>query len=617
MPTGGSSGFPITSRRAVSASGWKMPGIGPSAGTVSGVIPSPSGNVDCGKVECIGGRAELEGKSGVKLRDLHKHFVDDVTYPCSCGRTMRRVSEVLDCWFESGAMPYAQNHYPYEKREHFEAHFPADFISEGLDQTRGWFYTLVILGAALFDKPAFMNVVVNGLVLAEDGKKMSKSERNYSDPADVMENFGADALRLFLMNSAVVRGEDLKYSDQGVKSVLREILIPLWNSYSFFVTYANIDGIRPLGSPKNPENPLDRWILSEMTQMIQDFTEALDHYELQKAIQPILNFIDNLNNWYIRRSRRRFWRSENDLDKEQAYETLHTVLMTLVHAAAPIVPFISEEIYQNLRGKGSPESVHLADFPEANPALRDEELERKMRVTQQAVLHGPGPPISPLPENPPALKALHLVTRDEREKRILREMEEIIREELNVKEVHLRENEEDLVEYKAKANFKVLGRRLGKDMKAAAARIEELSPREIQSILEGNTLYVDLPHLQLELSSESVLVQRFEKENLKVLNEGALTVALDPEITGELKQEGLVRDILRSVQNLRKDRDLDVTDRIRLFLNAGDEVREAVEAFKEYLTSETLAESLEWTVRDDQVTTDCGDERVQIALEKV
>ena len=579
--------------------------------------PIPIWKCGCGNSECIGSREDLKEKAGVLLEDIHKHFVDDVTYPCSCGGTMKRVTEVLDCWFESGAMPYAQNHYPYENREHFEAHFPADFISEGLDQTRGWFYTLVILGAALFDKPAFMNVVVNGLVLAEDGKKMSKSERNYSDPAEVMEEFGADALRLFLMNSAVVRAEDLRYSDEGVKEVLKGILIPLWNSYSFFVTYANIDEVRPTEAPKNPENPLDRWILSEMTLLVQNFTEALDRYELQKAIQPIVTFIDNLNNWYIRRSRRRFWRSENDMDKKQAYQTLYAVLMTLVHTAAPIVPFISEEIYQNLRGEGSPGSVHLADFPEANPALRNEELERKMKIAQQTVSMGRAlRALHSLKIRQP-LKALHLVTRDEREKRILREMEEIVREELNVKEILFRENEEDLVEYRAKANFKVLGRRLGKDMKAAATRIEGLSPREIQSILEGNTLYVDLPGRQLELSEESILVQRLEKENLKVLNEGALTIALDPEITEELRQEGLVRDILRSVQNLRKEKGLEVTDRIRLFLRGSAEVRKAVEAFEEYLTSETLAESLEWGDGEDYVIADCGDEKIQLAMKAI
>ena len=268
---------------------------------------------ECGKQECIGSRAELKVKSGVDVEDLHKHYVDDITYQCSCGKgTMKRIPEVLDCWFESGSMPYAQVHYPFENKEWFEKNFPAKFICEGLDQTRGWFYTLTILAASLFDSPAFENVVVNGLVLAADGKKMSKSLRNFTDPMEVINNFGADALRLFLMNSAVVRAEGLKYSDDGVKDVLKSIIIPLWNSYSFFVTYANIDEAKPSEAPVNPENPLDRWILSESSHLVEAVTEQLDAYDIQKAIEPIINFIDLLNNWYIRRSRRRFWKSEND-----------------------------------------------------------------------------------------------------------------------------------------------------------------------------------------------------------------------------------------------------------------------------------------------------------------
>ncbi len=570
----------------------------------------------CKHIECIGSRDELKEKSGTLLDDIHKHYVDEVTYSCNCGGTMRRVPEVLDCWFESGSMPYAQNHYPFENKAHFEANFPSDFISEGLDQTRGWFYTMTILAAALFDKPAFKNVVVNGLVLAEDGKKMSKSERNYSDPTDVINKFGADALRLFLMNSAVVRAEDLKYSDDGVKDVLKGILIPLWNSYSFFITYANIDNVTPTEAPVDPENPLDRWILSELEGLIEDVTSSLDKYELQKAISPIVGFIDNLNNWYIRRSRRRFWRSENDLDKEQAYQTLYTVLMRLVHIAAPIVPFITEEIYSNLRSDDSIESVHLADFPIPEQERRDTDLEKKMRVTMKTVSMGRAlRAVHSLKTRQP-LKAIHLVTMDEQEKRILREMEEIIREELNVKEVLFRENEEELVEYKAKANYKVLGKKLGKNMKAAAVRIEELTPGEIQSILEGNTLYIDLAGLQIELTEDSVLVQRLEKENLKVLNEDSLTVALDPEITEELKQEGLIRDIIRSVQSLRKETGLDVTDRINLTVHGNEMVKVAVDLFREHITSETLALTLEWETVTGAQDIECGDEKAAIYLVK-
>jgi len=576
---------------------------------------------ECEQRECIGSKAELKEKSGVEVEDLHKHFVDDITWSCACGKgTMKRIPEVLDCWFESGSMPYAQVHYPFENKEWFEANFPAKFICEGLDQTRGWFYTLTILAASLFDSPAFENVVVNGLVLAEDGKKMSKSLRNFTDPAEVINNFGADALRLFLMNSAVVRGEGLKYSDEGVKEVLKSIIIPLWNSYSFFVTYANIDKEAPSAPPVSPENPLDQWILSETLHMVQDVTAQLDAYDIQKAIEPILTFIDFLNNWYIRRSRRRFWKSENDGDKLQAYGTLWYALITLVKVASPFIPFVTEEIYRNLKSEGMPESVHLCDYPLAREEERDLILERKMALTQQAVSMGRAlRAVHNLKTRQP-LKAMHIVTRNGEEKKILREMEDIIAEELNVKEVHFRENEEDLVEYSVKANFRVLGKELGKDMKAAASRIAELSSSEILSLLEGAVLNVEFEgsdHSSIDITADSVVIQRSEKENLKVLNEGDLTIALDPEVTEELQLEGMIRDIVRSIQNLRKESGLEVTDRINLFISGSDTVKKAVENFEDHLLQETLGNSWTWENRSGAFEGSCGDdEPCFIALEK-
>lgn len=577
----------------------------------------------CGEQVCIGSRAELEQRSNRKVQDMHKHFVDEITFPCSCGATMRRIPEVLDCWFESGAMPYAQNHYPFENREHFEANFPADFISEGLDQTRGWFYTLTVLAAALFDKPAFTHCIVNGLVLAEDGKKMSKSARNFPDPMEVMNEFGADALRLFLMHSACVKAEDLRYSDTGVKEVLKNVIIPLWNSYSFFVTYANIDKVRPVQAPENPGNPIDRWILSETQGLVQQVSEQLDLYDLQKGINPIVEFIDLLNNWYIRRSRRRFWRpeSKNDVDKRQAYETLYSVLITLVQVAAPFIPFITEEIYGNLKAKGLPESVHLTDFPVYDPGRRDVELEQKMKLTRQAVSMGRAlRTLHNLKIRQP-LKALHLVTKDQQEKRILIEMEDLIKDELNVRSVVFRENEEELVVYTAKPNYRVLGKRLGKDMKAAAARIEGLSMREIQSLLEGATLSMEIGRGDtalrvFDLTEEGVIIARTEKENLKVLNEGSLTVALDPELSDELIQEGMARDLVRGIQNLRKEMDLEVTDRIELFLFGSQRVKEAVGANEGSLKYDTLAVSWQWKKHDRAVEIECGQEKCLVYLKK-
>jgi isoleucyl-tRNA synthetase len=571
----------------------------------------------CSETVCLGSRGELEERSGKKITDLHKHFIDDIAFPCSCGGNMKRIPEVLDCWFESGAMPYAQNHYPFENKGHFEANFPADFISEGLDQTRGWFYTLTVLAAALFDKPAFNHVVVNGLVLAEDGKKMSKSERNYTDPMKVINSFGADALRLFLMHSACVKAEDLRYSDAGVKEILKNVIIPLWNAYSFFITYANIDHAEPSKAPAQPENPLDRWVLSETEGMIAAVTENLERYDLQRAIDPIVEFIDLLNNWYIRRSRRRFWRSENDLDKQQAYQTLYEVLMRLVQTAAPFIPFVTEEIYRNLRRPQQPESVHLASYPLVHAGRRRTDLETKMSLTRQAVSMGRALRAMHNLKIRQPLKALHLVTKDKKAKKILIEMEEIISEELNVKAVIFRENEEELVEYAAKANFRLLGKILGKDMKAAAARIESLTMQEIQSLQDGATLVLDLEGRQFDLTRQAVTIQRNEKENYKVLNEGSLTVALDPELSEELVQEGLIRDLVRSIQNLRKDSGYVVTDRIALTLTGSETLRSAVVAFEEQLLGEILALGWNWKDHDQAVELEVGEERCRVYLERV
>lgn len=568
-------------------------------------------------LEVIGSREELEAKSGVAIADLHKHYVDEITWPSPDGTgMMRRVPEVLDCWFESGAMPYAQNHYPFENKEFFEANFPADFICEGLDQTRGWFYTLTVLAAALFDAPAFENVVVNGLVLAPDGKKMSKSDRNYTDPQEVIDRFGADALRLFLMNSAVVRAEDLKYTDEGVREVLKTVIIPYWNAYSFFITYANIDGITPTGAPDAPDNPLDRWVLSEAERLVDTVREYLDAYELQKAIDPIVAFIDSLNNWYIRRSRRRFWRSENDSDKVQAYGTLYSVLRTLTVTAAPMIPFITESIYRNLRTPSDRISVHLCDYPVPDSSRRDPDLERKMAVTRQAVSLGRAIRTMHNLKIRQPLAALHLVTRDVEARRVLREMEDIIREELNVKEVIFRENEEELVEYSAKANFRELGPRLGNRMRGAAETIQQLRPREIQQLMDGSILSIEVEGETVDITIASVLVQRREKENLKVLNEGELTVALDPEITEELRREGLVRDLIRAVQNLRKDAGLEVTDRIILGIEADPDLSEAIKDFEDYLTGETLTETIRWVVDGDAVEVAVGESTGRISVSR-
>ena len=576
---------------------------------------------ECGKTICVGSRAELKELSGIYPEDLHKHFVDEITIPCECGKTMTRIPEVLDCWFESGAMPYAQNHYPFENKEFFDNHFPSDFISEGLDQTRGWFYTLTVLAAALFKKPAFKNCVVNGLVLATDGKKMSKSLRNYTDPNEVINSFGADALRLFLVHSAVVKADDLRYSDDGVREVMKSIIIPLWNAYSFFVTYANIDNVTATGAPDNPVNPLDQWILSETQTLVEKVGGALDAYDLSRAVDPILRFIDMLNNWYIRRSRRRFWRSENDNDKLEAYGTLYEALKTLITIAAPFMPFTTDAIWQNLRQGSDPESVHLADFPAPLEKRRNKELEFRMSAVMTAVSIGRSLRSQYNIKARQPLNKAELVTRNQDEKKALTGMIDIIREELNVKEVVFSDNEEALVEYEVKANFRVLGKELGKDMKIAAAKIEALSSAEIKSIVEGAALSIDFSgedgnKRTIELTAEKLDIRRNEKANLRVLNEGTLTVGLDTEITRELSMEGDIRDLIRGIQNTRKETGLSVTDRIKLFIHGSDLLKEAWEKLGEIVAEETLATASEWKKIDGQIPIAAGDETWQVKIEK-
>ncbi len=569
-------------------------------------------------VEVIGSVAELEEKSGVKIPDLHKQYVDNITWPSPDGKgTMRRIPDVLDCWFESGSMPYAQVHYPFENKERFEKNFPADFINEGLDQTRGWFYSLTVLSAAIFDEPAFLNCIVSGIVLTEDGKKMSKSLHNFTDPMEIVERYGADALRFALVNSSVVRADDLKFSEDAVKEVIKTLLLPLWNAYSFFVTYANIDGYEPSETPfENLTNTLDKWIISASNRLITEVTNALDSYDIQKACQSLVAFIDDLNNWYIRRSRRRFWKSENDGDKKQAYDTLYKVLMTFVKVACPLIPFVTEEMYQNLRSNDMAESVHLCDYPVAMDTERDLELEKEMSLIMKAVAMGRSLRASTNLKIRQPLKKYFIVDRDAEDRAILGANLDIIREELNVKEVVIEAAEDELVSYSAKANFKVLGSKLGKNMKEVASLIQAFTSAEISAILDNQTKKVVYSAGEIEISSDDIIVQRSEKDNVKAVNDGALTVGYDTEITPELLAEGISRDVVRAVQTARKDAGFDVADHINLTIFGSKTANDAIAEFSSYISSETLADSLKIEANDG-IKAEAGDEEVTLKVEKV
>ncbi|MFC1503819.1 isoleucine--tRNA ligase [Spirochaetota bacterium] len=540
---------------------------------------------------CIGSIAELEKLSGEKVSDLHKHFLDkiEITSP-STGNKLRRIREVLDCWFESGSMPYAQSHYPFENKEEFEKNFPADFIAEGLDQTRGWFYTLVVISAALFDDPPFKNVVVNGLVLAEDGKKMSKRLKNYPAPEYIIDEYGADALRMYLMDSPVVKAEDLKFSEAGVKEVLKSTLIPLWNAFSFFISYANIDSWEYKNlSVSELGNPLDRWIISAMEGLKADIVGAMDQYDLQKAIAPFLNYIDQLTNWYIRRSRRRFWKSENDEDKAQAYFTLYTVLLDLAKILAPFIPFMAEKMYLVLTLGNEKESVHLEDYPVTDNKWRDLRLEKEMALIRTAVAMGRHLRLEHKVKVRQPLKSIHYITKDDDEIAILQANSDIIKDELNIKDVLFDKEEEELLELTAKANFKVLGPKLGSKVKEAAKEIEKLTYRDLQSLGNGGKVKVSLGSEEITITGEDIEIRRKEKEGLKVINEDTLTAVLDIQLTDELIDEGFARDFINKVQKMRKEKDLDYIDRIKIYFNSSSPVKKGIQNNLDYVKNETLA----------------------------
>ena len=571
---------------------------------------------------CIGSAAELEALSGEKVDDLHKHYIDRILIHRD-GKVYRRTPEVLDCWFESGSMPYAQHHYPFENRDTLEAGFPADFIAEGLDQTRGWFYTLVVIGTALFGKSPFRNVVVNGLVLAEDGRKMSKRLKNYPDPMHVMNEYGADALRLCLLSSQVVKAEDLRFSEHAVREVMRTIIIPVWNAYSFFVTYARVDGWTPRnaagGAPETPANVLDRWILSQLAACTGDIRAHMEVYDLQKASTRFVGFIQDLTNWYIRRSRRRFWKSSNDEDKNEAYETLHHVLLTFCKLAAPFIPFVTESMYRNLRLEGMPESVHLCDYPSCEKHRLDPALNRRMAHTISAVSLGRFLRTQASLRVRQPLQSAVLVSGDADVRIDLEAMAGVIAEELNVKTVHVRPDEEQVVHLTVKPNFKSLGPRLGKRMRAVAAAIAGLDGDAIRRLRAGETVVVhpDDGGDPVALGEEDILVQRREREGLTVANEGPITVALETALTDELIREGWARELVSRIQNMRKEAGLEVTDRIRLLVDLPEPAASAARDFAEYIRTETLAISLDSVQLGKEASMEINGLSCRLALSKV
>lgn len=577
--------------------------------------PIPLWRAEDGEILVLGSISELEKKTGAKIEDLHRHFIDDLTFTHN-GKTFKRIPEVFDCWFESGSMPYAQNHYPFENQDLFKDIFPADFIAEGLDQTRGWFYTLTILAAALFDKPAFKNVIVNGIVLAEDGAKMSKRLRNYPDPSLVIHRYGADAIRLYMMHSPAVRAEDLCFTESGVELVLRQVMLPFWNAYSFFITYARIYNWRPSGKLVKPEAVIDQWVLSILNKLVKEVETGMDDYVLSHGVEPTISFIEQLTNWYIRRSRRRFWEEKASKDRDEAFETLYHILMTLTKIAAPYIPFISEAIYLNLKTEDMPESVHLCAYPEYHAEFRDEDLEAAMAAVQTTVSLGHGlRKEHKLKVRQPLSKA-HVISADARTLQFLEEQQHLIADELNVKSINFASDESLFVNLKAKPNFRVLGKKVGKLMKAAQQAIDAFDQKQLGVLLAGESLSIKIDGTEVVLTPEDVEVERHVREGLIGANENVITIALETELTEDLLIEGIARELVNKINTMRREAGLDVTDRIHVKMETTDRVKVAFKQYEDYIQSEVLALSVKFEPATEGTEWDINNEPTKIVLSK-
>ena len=532
------------------------------------------------------------------ILDLHKPYVDEITLVSPTGKPMKRVPDLIDVWFDSGAMPYAQWHFPFENKETFKQNFPADFIAEGVDQTRGWFYTLHALGVLLFDSVAYKTVVSNGLVLDKNGNKMSKRLGNVVDPFDTINSFGADATRWYLITNASP-WDSLKFDIEGIKEVQRKFFGTLYNTYQFFALYANVDGFafKEKYIPVKERPEIDQWILSSLNSLIKEAAKYMDDYEPTQAGRAIEDFVDgHLSNWYVRLCRRRFWKGEYEHDKICAYQTLYECMETLCKLMAPVAPFFADWLFGNLNeitGRFPAESVHHTDFPKANEALIDTDLEKRMQLAQDAssLILSVRKKVNIKVRQP--LQKVFIPAMDSAMASRIKNVEEIIKAETNIKEVDVLDAANDFIKKKAKANFKTLGKRLGAKMKWAADTIAKFDGATIDKVMEGG--YVLNPGEngeQITITAEDVEVSTDEIPGYEVAGKGSLTVALDITISGELKQEGDAREFVNKVQAIRKDSGFALTDRINVQVLENAGVQPSLIRYKDYICAEILADSL-------------------------
>ncbi len=547
--------------------------------------PLPVWRCANGHAECIGSFAELTEKSGATLEDPHRPYVDEPTWDCAdCGEPMRREPVVIDVWFDSGCMPFAQHHAPFENEDVFEQRFPANYICEAIDQTRGWFYSLLAVSTLLFDQSSYKTVLVLGHIADPEGKKMSKSLGNIVPPWEVIDRHGADAFRWYFLTSKQP-WDGYLFSEQTVGESVRQFLLQLWNTYGFYVMYANVNGVV---ERDGPATDLDRWALSRLSATVETVRDRLDDYDATRAGQAIAAFVDDLSNWYVRRSRRRFWDGD-----PAAFGTLHTCLVTVSKLLAPFTPFIADEIYDNL--DGAEPSVHLEDFPDSDPARpRDEALEFDMAVARETVGLGLSARSQSKLKVRQPLRAAVVVAAD-RERAALDRLGEVVREELNVKEIRYVAQADELGSYEIKPNYRSLGPRFGKAMPQVAAAVAALDPAHVAAALrEGRQVGLSIDGHDHDLGPEDLALVMKPLEGYQLEREGSHAVALELELDDALRREGLAREVVHAVQNARKAAGLEVEDRIELRLGGDDELLAAAGEHADYIRAETLAESLDF-----------------------
>ncbi|MDO8211560.1 isoleucine--tRNA ligase [Conexibacter sp. CPCC 206217] len=550
--------------------------------------PLPIWRCSAGHLHTIGSFDELEQLSGVRLEDAHRPYVDEVEFPCGdCGEPMRRVPEVIDVWFDSGAMPFAQWHAPHENEEVFRDRFPADYVCEALDQTRGWFYSLLAVSTLLFDQSSYKNVVCLGLILDADGQKMSKSRGNVVVPDEVLDRYGADALRWYFFTSKQP-WDGYRFSHETIGEMVRQFLLQLWNTYGFYVMYANANGIAPAPAPDASEltNELDRWVLSRLSATVALVRERMDDYDATTAGRAIQAFVDDLSNWYVRRSRRRFWDGDAD-----AFATLHHALVTVCQLLAPFTPFLVDEIFRNLQPDGEA-SVHLTDFPLAVP--RDEELEFAMGVAREAVTLGlAARGQSKIKLRQPLHAAVIVATG--RERVALQRLADVVRDELNVKELRFAAAADELGRIEVKPNYRALGPRFGKSMPLVAAAVAALDPAGVASALrEDRTVGISVEGRDHQLGADDLITAMQPLDGYQLEREGSHAVALELTLDDALRREGTAREIVHAIQAARKNAGLDISDRIRLQLTGSELLATAVGENRDYIARETLAVSVDF-----------------------